>query len=187
MAASIFCASGGKAKSPVVWPPSYSASQWAFGWRGNVIDPRTGLYVRLQYLLGQYPKPAVAAVPEQTALLAARLQAVQPDAERLVELRAVLGEALDRFELPEPVMAADRAFRSRKLELDRALLRGEVTREAYADQVNAEAAVLMRAVRTGMQPEVATMFSAEPAAALIDIDAMPSAEAYQRVGERLLG
>jgi len=196
--------------SPVNWSPSMVASHLAFGWWGigdeiaQVLAHELHRRAGQGYGLGEL-SPASAddrafdddLRARQIAALRAQVR-TQPDrdtraaaVERSLSAGASASPADAAASLSvsererEGVLSRDLRFQKHKHELDRALLRGDVGRTAYAGAINSELAILVQELKDILpDPLQASMFDDRPMSTGV-IDPALMTQDYEALGEQV--
>ncbi len=196
--------------TPVNWPPSFSATYWVYGYYGKLTQ---AVAIALAgHLIHNAKRQAIGGVSfevdsdEMKALKKvgndakkASLQKTRkalvngvPARTRKQEVKKMLAAApetslvIDSKKLGG-ILAPDEKFNTLKTELDKQLVRGEVSHDEYAAQVNGAFGHMLQEFRNILPPETfKTMFRDVPESGPVEIIArkdMP--ESYEPVREAL--
>ena len=199
--------------TPVNWPPSFSASYWVYGYYGKLTEGAAvqfaaGLVAeakrrttRIMYEVsfdadnaGQLALEEANRAAQKTALRQTRaaLKTVAPKIKRNLEVRKMLkavpgGKRVVDSKQLSGMLGPDEKFNKLKLELDKQLLRGEVSHDEYAGRVNQAFSQMLEEFRNVLPPVTfRAMFRDVPTDGTIQLIArqqMP--ESYAPVQEML--
>jgi len=141
---------------PVNWPPSFSGTYWVYGYYGKTSEAFATLLA--SQLVAEAEASANISVASDLCQavgesLQNALEKKEQPAERRHEIAGMIanapagGNVADSTVLISGLLAPDARFAAVKQELDKQLLRGEVTHDEYAGQVNAAFARMIEEFR----------------------------------------
>ncbi|MBN2006981.1 MAG: hypothetical protein JXA21_26765 [Anaerolineae bacterium] len=166
--------------TPVNWPPSFSASYWVYGYYGKVTEAIAGaLALGLIAIAAQYPgtlPPLMVSFapgdPEAEKISKAEFELQEnatrqtrealmtgtPAEARQQEIKSILEAAPGGKEVAgssqlDGLLTPDARFNAVKAELDKQLLRAEISHNEYAEKVNRGFTQMVEEFRNVLPPE----------------------------------